>query len=319
VRRACLHLTCEGARLPSPLTCLFLYGMMMICTRQLGLSLLTAVHYQGGSPYQRSTYRYTPLLAWLLIPNITVHSAFGKLLFVLADLISGYLIYHLALISTHNNSTLSLRCSQLWLLNPLPIAVSTRGNAESVVATLVLLTLYFIINDNVGGSRKEASNSRNVAIGAVVYGLAVHVKIYPVTYSLPIYIYLNWCERNRFRHVSSSSDDLCTPITGVSNPQRDGELSSTGVSNPQSEGERNLSTSHVTARHPIHATRTRSEKCLVHDQIIPEESEHVKGSVAPREMFQRCLDMFLPTRSSLTFTAVSMMTFCLLTGSFYYR
>lgn len=41
---------------------------------------------QGGSPYQRSTYRYTPLLAWALMPNLTLHPSFGKVLFCVADI-----------------------------------------------------------------------------------------------------------------------------------------------------------------------------------------------------------------------------------------
>ena len=51
---------------------------------------------QGRSPYDRDTYRYTPLLAWLLLPTSwTSHRAwfsFGKVLFALADVIAGYLI-----------------------------------------------------------------------------------------------------------------------------------------------------------------------------------------------------------------------------------
>jgi len=45
---------------------------------------------QGGSPYERSTFRYTPLLAWALTPNVTTHKAFGKLLFCAADLLAAW-------------------------------------------------------------------------------------------------------------------------------------------------------------------------------------------------------------------------------------
>ena len=35
----------------------------------------------GRSPYERSTYRYSPLIAFFLIPNSFIHPSWGKFLF----------------------------------------------------------------------------------------------------------------------------------------------------------------------------------------------------------------------------------------------
>jgi phosphatidylinositol glycan class M len=36
---------------------------------------------KGRSPFERETYRYSPLLALFLVPNILLHPAWGKVLF----------------------------------------------------------------------------------------------------------------------------------------------------------------------------------------------------------------------------------------------
>lgn len=133
--------------------------------------------HQNVSPYYRPTYRYTPLLAWMLLPNVNHTKMFGKLLFVIFDVLTGYLVYSI-LRSNGLEKNLSNRCACFWLLNPLAATVSSRGNAESIMTFLVLLTLKFL-------------QGRRYVLAALTYAFSIHFKIYPLTYALPIYFMLN--------------------------------------------------------------------------------------------------------------------------------
>jgi len=132
---------------------------------------------QGASPYERATYRYSPLLALVLTPNILVHPVWGKVLFACADLIAGFMISRLISpygIAKKTSGSLPLRTKTLvciWLFNPIVINVSTRGNAEALISVAVLSTLYFL-------------QQQRIVLAGLLFGLSVHLKLYPVIYAL---------------------------------------------------------------------------------------------------------------------------------------
>ena len=71
----------------------------------------------------------------------------------------------------------ALACTAAWLFNPFTVTVSTRGSCESLVSTLMLTVLYSLMR---GG----------LVPAAVLYGLATHLRIYPVVYALPLVLFL---------------------------------------------------------------------------------------------------------------------------------
>jgi phosphatidylinositol glycan class M len=87
------------------------------------------------SPYRRTTYRYTPLLAYLLTPNIFLDENWGKLIFSICDVFVGLLIGWI--LSSHQR-----KYALLWFYNPISAIIATRGSYESIVAMMVLATLY---------------------------------------------------------------------------------------------------------------------------------------------------------------------------------
>jgi phosphatidylinositol glycan class M len=151
---------------------------------------------QGGSPYQRSTYRYSPLLAALLTPNILLHKSFGKVLFALADIVAALLMQRLLhrrfsnknetkatklttaagknkKESFKSSTTITTIALALWLFSPFTVSISTRGNGEALV-TCMLLGMLDLLENNF------------ILASGLLYGLAVHWRVYPIIYALPI-------------------------------------------------------------------------------------------------------------------------------------
>ena len=131
----------------------------------------------GDSPYLLETYRYTPALAFLMLPNVGWFCAFGKLLFVAADVGVGLMI-HQMLQAKGTSSTVATWCACAWLFNPITATVSTRGNAEPLLAAMVVGALH-------------AVQARRPWLAGSLIGLGSHSKIFPAMYALPILLYMD--------------------------------------------------------------------------------------------------------------------------------
>lgn len=132
---------------------------------------------QGQSPYERATYRYTPLLAWLLYPTSwsigpTFWFSSGKILFATADIIAGWFLLKI-LTKMELEPTRARKFAAIWLLNPMVATISTRGSSEGLLGALTAALLWAVLE-------------RRVIISGVILGLGVHFKIYPFIYATSV-------------------------------------------------------------------------------------------------------------------------------------
>uniref|UniRef100_A0A1I7T7F2 GPI alpha-1,4-mannosyltransferase I, catalytic subunit n=1 Tax=Caenorhabditis tropicalis TaxID=1561998 RepID=A0A1I7T7F2_9PELO len=142
---------------------------------------------KGGSPFDRETYRYTPALAWILLPVVKFPD-FGKTLFCIFDIIVALLYFKIMekdLNETKGDARTEMENDQTmnvviyWLANPLTAIISARGNAESIVSAIVLFNLILLQK----GYWKSA---------ALVHGsLAIQFKIYPLIYLPSVFLSLS--------------------------------------------------------------------------------------------------------------------------------
>lgn len=144
---------------------------------------------RGGSPYDRETYRYTPLLAWMLLPTAWTTGSrlgdaacfgFGKIIFAAADLVAGWLIERVLTMRSGPGPASSgvggmdpaaaRKFAAVWLLNPMVATISTRGSSEGLLGVLVMALLWAVL-------------SRRITLAGLLLGFGVHFKIYPFIYA----------------------------------------------------------------------------------------------------------------------------------------
>ena len=148
------------------------------------------------SPYERETYRYTPLLAILMIPNVKFWYPIGKFLLSTIDVWVGYLIEKLLktqekhskeernfgeILKEEKDEAFFNYASLFYLYNPLTIVICTRGSADCIITFLVLLSLIYL-------------EKKKYHLSALLYGFSVHFKIYPIIYAPSLFLYLLYKE-----------------------------------------------------------------------------------------------------------------------------
>ncbi|OQE74655.1 hypothetical protein PENNAL_c0075G10538 [Penicillium nalgiovense] len=167
---------------------------------------------KGESPYARDTYRYTPLLAWMILPTAwegaapwsTLTFAFGKVLFALSDVLAGWLVVQLLVRCYCFPAERALRyVAAVWLWNPMVANISTRGSSEGLLGVLVAALLW-------------AALTKKPIFAGLILGLAVHFKIYPFIYGVSI---LWWWDAEREGSAAAVSG-LLSKALGFITPSR---------------------------------------------------------------------------------------------------
>lgn len=135
--------------------------------------------HDNQSPYDRETYRYTPILAWMLLPTAWAGwFSFGKALFAISDIVTGWLI--VLVLRSHAKMPMErvLKYASIWLLNPMVATISTRGSSEGLLAVMVVAMLWAVMQ-------------KRIVLAGLLLGLGVHFKIYPFIYAPSIVWWLD--------------------------------------------------------------------------------------------------------------------------------
>ncbi|KAH6675376.1 GPI mannosyltransferase [Plectosphaerella plurivora] len=166
--------------------------------------------HRGASPYDRETYRYTPLLAWMLLPTAwdetlgTAWFSFGKVVFAAADILAGWLIVRILRGSRGMDEQRALRFASIWLLNPMVATISTRGSSEGLLGVLVMALLWAVLG-------------RRITLAGVILGFSVHFKIYPFIYA-PAIVW--WLDDENLGKSRAQARSFADAVVAFVNPAR---------------------------------------------------------------------------------------------------
>ena len=145
------------------------------------------------SPYDRHTYRYSPLLAYLMAFNYSHHPAIGKLILALFDFLATALLYQVA--ARHPQPKTGVKNGKLsakvYAYNPLFIYLTVRGSCESITMALMygFLSLYWggkaygnhpVIQMHANKVYEHQPCPWRRRASYALFGLLVHFRLFPI-------------------------------------------------------------------------------------------------------------------------------------------
>lgn len=166
----------------------------------------------GQSPYARDTYRYTPLLAWMIYPTTwpgTFWFSSGKVLFAVGDVVAGYMMYRILREYRGLEKERALKFASIWLLNPMVATISTRGSSEGLLGVFVTALLWAVL-------------ANKTVLAGMLLGFAVHFKIYPFIYAASIVWWLDEAQTGKEKSnvKSKTKGSILDQLLVFVNPQR---------------------------------------------------------------------------------------------------
>ncbi|RAR15427.1 glycosyltransferase family 50 protein [Stemphylium lycopersici] len=160
---------------------------------------------RGQPPYARDTYRYTPVLAWLIYPTTWSGKfwfSFGKILFAIGDVATGWMMFRILKEYKKMGDERALKFASIWLLNPMVATISTRGSSEGLLGVFVTALVWAVL-------------AKQIPLAGCLLGFAVHFKIYPFIYAVSIVWYLDSTQFEEKEDAESkSSGSLFDQIRG---------------------------------------------------------------------------------------------------------
>lgn len=172
----------------------------------------------GGSPFERHTYRYSPIMAYLQLVNIIINPVAGKLVYMIFDILVALLIYSIVrreislqyLANSQKPSSMLYEYKYLeiaeryallafcfWLYNPLTAVISTRGNGDCFSSFFIIGTIYLILSASsiMNETETSAKSSRHhlmwIFIAGCVHGFSIHLRLYPIFFSMAYYLFFS--------------------------------------------------------------------------------------------------------------------------------